>query len=191
LTAKVYIALLHSPVLDKSDRTITTAVTNMDLHDMARLAATYELGAFYVVQPLELQARLVKRLISYWHSGSGGDYNLTRKQAFERVRLRAGLSEVVEEVEAEAGERPLVVGTSARGRGGSVDYAGLRERMARGGTWLILFGTGWGIEPGFLAGNTDLVLEPIRGAGDYNHLSVRTAAAIILDRLMGDRAPGS
>ena len=31
----------------------------------------------------------------------------------------------------------------------------------------------------------DMVLEPIVGAGKYNHLSVRGAAAIILDRLLG------
>ena len=33
----------------------------------------------------------------------------------------------------------------------------------------------------------DEVLEPIAGTGDYNHLSVRAAAAIMLDRLRGAR----
>jgi len=31
----------------------------------------------------------------------------------------------------------------------------------------------------------DMLLEPIEGYTDYNHLSVRSAAAIILDRLLG------
>ena len=31
------------------------------------------------------------------------------------------------------------------------------------------------------------ILEPIRGSGEYNHLSVRSACAIILDRLRNDR----
>ena len=32
---------------------------------------------------------------------------------------------------------------------------------------------------------SDYVLEPIGGGGDYNHLSVRSAASIMLDRLFG------
>jgi hypothetical protein len=31
----------------------------------------------------------------------------------------------------------------------------------------------------------DYVLDPIAGTADYNHLSVRSAAAIIFDRLLG------
>lgn len=32
----------------------------------------------------------------------------------------------------------------------------------------------------------DYILEPIHGTGEYNHLSVRSAVAIILDRLAGE-----
>jgi hypothetical protein len=32
----------------------------------------------------------------------------------------------------------------------------------------------------------DYILEPIYGPGEYNHLSVRSAVAIILDRLLGE-----
>jgi len=48
--------------------------------------------------------------------------------------------------------------------------------------FLILLGTGWGM-PEELVSSCDYILEPILGPGDYNHLSVRNAAAIILDRL--------
>ena len=51
---------------------------------------------------------------------------------------------------------------------------------------LLLFGTGWGLTVEVL-GQADMVLEPIRGVGDYNHLSVRAAAAVILDRLRAER----
>jgi hypothetical protein len=53
---------------------------------------------------------------------------------------------------------------------------------------LLLFGTGWGLTNEMLA-ECDFVLEPIAGLGknSYNHLSVRSAAAIILDRLLGNR----
>jgi hypothetical protein len=52
--------------------------------------------------------------------------------------------------------------------------------------WLILFGTGWGLASPALE-RCDHVLEPVEGTGDYNHLSVRSAAAVILDRLTGVR----
>lgn len=35
--------------------------------------------------------------------------------------------------------------------------------------------------------SSDYILEPIRGKAVYNHLSVRAAVAIILDRLFGER----
>jgi len=38
--------------------------------------------------------------------------------------------------------------------------------------------------------DSDYVLAPIEGKG-YNHLSVRSAVAIILDRLLGDRGYSS
>ena len=51
---------------------------------------------------------------------------------------------------------------------------------------LLLFGTGWGLADSILD-RVDHCLAPIRGGSDYNHLSVRSAAAITLDRLFGDR----
>jgi hypothetical protein len=43
---------------------------------------------------------------------------------------------------------------------------------------------GWGLAPQALSLCTH-VLEPVEGADGYNHLSVRSAAAVILDRLLG------
>jgi hypothetical protein len=48
--------------------------------------------------------------------------------------------------------------------------------------YLLIFGTGWGIAPEVVR-NADYRLEPIRGTDDYNHLAVRSAVAIILDRI--------
>jgi hypothetical protein len=184
----IYIGLLHYPVLDKDGKVITTAVTNMDLHDLARLARTYDVRACYVIQPLLLQRRLVDKLRSYWLSGRGAEYNVTRKQAFERLRLVETLERAVEEIEEEAGTRPRTVITSAKTRAGAVSFVALREEMKKGGAWLVLFGTGWGIAEEFLESRADCALEPVRAGTDYNHLSVRTAAAIIMDRLLGDGA---
>ena len=51
---------------------------------------------------------------------------------------------------------------------------------------LLVFGTGWGLAGEVIAG-ADALLEPVRAreATGYNHLSVRAACAILLDRLRG------
>ena len=54
---------------------------------------------------------------------------------------------------------------------------------------LLLLGTAWGLAPEILAG-ADGVLPPISGVTGFNHLSVRSAAAIFFDRLLGE-APGA
>jgi hypothetical protein len=67
-----------------------------------------------------------------------------------------------------------------------MSFAAMRERMAEedAAPVLILLGTGFGLAPAARE-QADLALEAIRGVGDYNHLSVRAAASIILDRLRG------
>ena len=53
---------------------------------------------------------------------------------------------------------------------------------------LVVFGTGWGLAPEVIR-SADAILEPIRASIEtrYNHLSVRSACAITLDRLLGAR----
>ncbi len=184
MSFSVYIGLLHYPALDKSGDIVTTAVTNMDLHDLARLAATYNLAGYYIIQPLELQKRLVKKLLYHWKEGRGADYNPSRKEAFERARLADSLGVAADDIASEQGQRPSIVGTSAREGASNISFPGLRKKMEAGGPWLILFGTGWGMPQDFLKKETDFVLEPIKGMEGYNHLSVRTAAAVITDRLL-------
>ena len=63
-----------------------------------------------------------------------------------------------------------------------------RQRLIRDGVrpLLVLFGTGWGLTEEVI-GRADHLLPAITGIGTYNHLSVRTAAGIILDRVCGAR----
>jgi hypothetical protein len=51
---------------------------------------------------------------------------------------------------------------------------------------LLVFGTGWGLAAPVVE-EAHAVLEPIRGPGPWNHLSVRSACAIALDRLRAPR----
>ena len=58
--------------------------------------------------------------------------------------------------------------------------------MQDGWPYLLMFGTGWGMSEELLE-RSDYFLEPVSGPTDYNHLSVRSACAVILDRLLGER----
>jgi hypothetical protein len=185
--ADLYIALLHHPVLDKNGQIVTTAVTNMDIHDIARSATTYGVRRFYVVTPVRALRVLSEKILEHWETGHGSIYNLTRKEALGLVRIEVDLDGTLVAVERESGERPLLVVTSARSGPDRTSYADLRQRLeAPGPPHLMVFGTGWGLAPEVM-GRADLCLAPIEGPTPYNHLSVRAAAAIILDRLRGTR----
>ncbi len=183
----LYLALLHHPVYDKNGAIVTTAVTNMDVHDLGRLARTFDLRAFYVATPVPTLRRLVERIMRHWDTGPGATYNQTRKEALALARLAHDLDAVVADVERDAGTLPRLVATSAREGGRRLSFADLRRRLREDARpELLVFGTGWGLTEDVLA-RVDDVLEPVRGVSGWNHLSVRSAAAIILDRLRGDR----
>jgi hypothetical protein len=183
LNHNVFIALLHFPAMDKEGRTIITSFTTMDLHDIARPAKAYEINTFYIVQPVDAQRAVIKKQIEYWSSEEGLKTNPTRAETVKLVRLAYNLEEVIEDIQNRRGRKPKLVGTDARTYPNTVSYEFLkREIEKRQDDFLILFGTGYGIPPDLM--NTfDYILEPIYGAGDWNHLSVRNACAIILDRL--------
>jgi hypothetical protein len=185
----VHLALVHYPVVNKSGETIAAALTALDLHDIARAAKTYGARCFYVVTPLHDQATLVDRLVAHWTRGAGAVYNPARKEALELVKVRESLEAVTEELVRSAGgtTRPCSVVTSARSHEGAIDFGSLRRTLhSAAGPFLLVFGTAWGLAEEVVR-NADHILAPIRGPADYNHLSVRCAAAIILDRLLGER----
>jgi len=184
----VYISLLHFPVYDKNRRIVTTAVTNMDIHDIARAARTYDLAGYFLVTPIREQQAMVQELIDHWTKGAGGEYNPVRRKAFELLRVVPDFEAVRAEVQRRGGAIPLTVGTSA-GRGPrALSFEALRRRMeSDDGSVILTLGTGWGLEKKFFE-SLDEVLEPIDGRSEYNHLSVRSAATVMLDRLRGRRS---
>jgi hypothetical protein len=183
----LYVALIHYPVTNRQGDIIASAVTNLDLHDIARTACTYGVKAFHVVTPLTDQTRLVETIVAHWTKGGGGRRNPKRREALSLIRIETSLAEVLAHIGAREGERPAVIATSARHRPNSMGFGPLREMIHRGSRpCLLLFGTAWGLSEALVA-TADYVLEPVNGPADYNHLSVRSAAAIVLDRLMGRR----
>ena len=182
----LYVALTHYPVVDKRGDIINSAVTNLDLHDISRAAKTYGVKYFYLVTRLADQQDLVKKIISHWTSGSGAAYNPARRSALELIKVKSTIPEAAEDIECIESVYPKTVVTCARKYPTSTGYKEFRDILENGQPHLLVFGTAWGLAEPFIS-EADYILDPITGPADYNHLSVRSAAGIILDRLLGTR----
>ena len=180
----LYVALIHYPVVNKNGETIASALTNLDLHDISRATKTYGLKAFFVVTPLEDQEYLVHKIISHWTEGVGANYNPKRRSALEMIQVNNDYAEVIDRIAELEGVEPKTIATCARKYPASISYTKCRSMLKTGSPYVLTLGTAWGLSEDFISA-ADYVLEPIVGKTDYNHLSVRSAAAIIFDRLLG------
>ena len=183
----LHVALVHYPILDAQGGIVTTAITNLDIHDIARSAKSFGCVSYFLVHPVAAQRELVERIQGHWREGASGKRIPDRKTALEIARDVPTLDDVF----ASFGGRGEVElwATSARREGITVTtYAEGRELLATEGKPVcVLFGTGWGM-PRSILDACDRLLEPIGSSvTSYNHLSVRAAAAITFDRLRGDR----
>ena len=240
---RLYMGLIHFPVYNKNYERIASAITTLDIHDLARLAKTYGVKRLFIVTPLDDQQNLARRVLRHWIDGYGGQYNRHRKEALELVCVVPDLERAVEEIKETEGEAPLIIATDARplknaqfwsrSRKAKISTTGI-SRIFRVPPWrdetdaeigqisadfekgafckgidasdkkdrsmsyekargiiqenkavILLFGTAWGLHEEVMK-KTDNILDPVSGKTGYNHLSVRTAAAIILDRLAGE-----
>ncbi|GAC1584985.1 MAG: RNA methyltransferase [Polyangiales bacterium] len=189
---RLAIALVHHPVLDKSGAVVTSAITNIDVHDLSRSGKTFGATDFFVTTPIEAQRTLVSTIVGHWTTGSSGDRIPSRRDALAIVRVVASLDEALE---ALGGRSQVEVWTTAARTDATgapvIAYEGARARMVSDDPRcvLVVFGTSWGLAESVVA-SSDARLAPIFGpnhgsqAAGYNHLSVRAACAITLDRLM-------
>jgi hypothetical protein len=182
---RLAIALVHYPVLDGKGQVVTTAITNLDVHDLARSARTYGASDYFLVHPIAAQRGLVNRICEHWRDGSSGKRIPDRKLALELVHPVTSLDEIFA---AFGGREEVEVWvTAARDLGPSLRLSEARAGLeVDGKPVLVVFGTGWGLADEVISG-ADALLEPIRAAATtgYSHLSVRAACAIVLDRLLG------
>ncbi len=178
----LYVALLHSPVLNREHRVVTTSLTNLDVHDIARVSASYGLGGYVICTPLKDQQELAKKIVGHWARGAGGDFNPDRKRALDMVQVRDDLQGAVDYVRDQTGVQPFVVASSARE--GAMPVNDVRDILGERPV-LLLLGTGSGLDASVLEAADGLV-RPLRFLASYNHLSVRSAASIMIDRLLGD-----
>ncbi len=184
--SNIHLALVHFPVYNKTGEVIVSSVTTLDIHDISRVCRTFGIGTFYVITPLKTQQELVTRLIGHWLKGFGAEYNPSRKEALLKTVVKNNLEEAVKEISERSGKRPRVIVTGAKKAPQSIDYESLKEEFKHGEPNLLVFGTGWGLEKN-LVKNADHALLPIEGSNGFNHLPVRGAISIILDRLLGNR----
>jgi len=185
VSRRLAVALVHHPVLDAKGQVVTTAITNLDIHDLARSARTYGATDYFIVHPITAQRDLVTRICEHWRDGSSGRRIPDRKVALALVRTVVSLEEAVGALGGRAAVEVWV--TAARALGPSVALHEARVRLeGEGRPVLLVFGTGWGLSAEVVEG-ADAILEPIeaKAATGYNHLSVRAACAIVLDRLRG------
>lgn len=187
---EVSVALMHYPVLGKRGEIITSSLTNIDIHDIARSCKTYGISRFYIVHPVRALRKLAQKITDHWQDGFGATYNPTRKEALDLIFLCSDFDEALMDIEQRSGSLPKIIATSASKLNENIPYESLREKLLTDSSpHLILFGTGWGMAPELLS-RADINLEPIVGPMDWNHLSVRAATAITLDRLFGGSFKG-
>lgn len=184
-----YVALMHSQVLVKSDQIGNTSITSLDIHDISRSCATYGIENYFVVTKLEDQQKILNTFLDFWRSDDGKEYNLSRFEAVKRVLPAFDLDEVLKKIEEKEKKKPLIICTSARFSDQQnvpllIDYFSQSVVWKEKRPVLFVLGTGHGLSEHILK-RSDFFLQPIKGLTDYNHLSVRSAAAIILDRWLG------
>jgi len=186
LAARTYVALVHHPVYDKHQHVVATSITNLDIHDIARSCKTYGLAGYFLVHPVAAQRELVRRIVAHWQAPEGREQNDSRSDALALVQVVSSIEETIEQITERHGAPPLLVGTTARQqpRMRSAQQL-LHDEELQLRPLLLLFGTGWGLVMEWIE-RADRLLSPIRGTTDYNHLSVRTAAGIFLDRLFAE-----
>jgi len=180
-----YIGLVHSPILSKDGKVITTSVTNLDIHDISRSARTFGFKRYFLITPIKNQQAMVKKILGFWETDNGQIYNPDRREALAEAEVIDSIEAAIAEITRIEGKRPLVVVTGANFEKYDGKEKDLLQKIRLDGSpMFLLFGTGWGLTAS-VTEQADFRLEPLFGIANdgYNHLSVRSAVAIYCDRL--------
>lgn len=180
-----YVGLIHHPVVDKQGEIITSSVTNLDVHDIARSVRTFDLDGYYVVHPSRTLRKLIQKVCDHWGTESAKLYNHNRSEALRYIKTLSTLDDILSDISEKHGVLPNIVVTSAKPGERMLDYKDFKALLPNlSEPILLLFGTAWGLHSS-ITDRAEYRLNPIYGPGKYNHLSVRSAVAIILDRIFG------
>ena len=180
---QIHVGLVHHPIFDRNKNIVATTITHFDVHDIARVCRSYGVVNYHLIHPSEPQLMFVARLKEHWSLGSGKEFNPLRAEAMKIISTAKSIEEVrkthgIDKVYATSAKNhpnyDLKTFENMRS-----DLASAKEQKI-----LILFGTGSGLVPSVFQ-QCDGLIEPIIGfpGSDFRHLSVRSAVAIVLDRI--------
>ncbi len=181
-----YVVLMHDDVLLKGGAVGKTSIASLDIHDIARSCSTYGVKHYFIVSSLVDQQSILQEFLKFWGSEEGRLYNQSRYDAVNRIIAVRSFDEVISKIEELERCQPLLVATSAKCH----EHQQMICYRDQGLVWqhqrpvLLIFGTGQGLAPS-IVDRADFLLIPVGGMTTYNHLSVRSAAAIVLDRWLG------
>ena len=82
-----YIGLVHGPIRAKDGKEITTSVTNLDIHDIARSARTFGFKRYFLITPIKNQQAMVNKILGFWETDSGLIYNPDRKNSLAEAQV--------------------------------------------------------------------------------------------------------
>jgi hypothetical protein len=184
---RLYLGLVHHPIRNKLGELVTTSVTNLDIHDISRSCRTFGVKKYFIVTPFEAQQGLVNSILGHWEQDFANAYNPDRQNALAIARVADSIDTAISEITSIEGQKPLIVATGANFDSFDGDTDTLTKKLeVLNMPCFLLFGTGWGLHPIALE-KADYKLSPIvpTNSDGYNHLSVRSAVAIYLDRLFG------
>jgi hypothetical protein len=185
----LYLGLVHYPIKNKLGELVTTSVTNLDIHDISRSCRTFGVKKYFLITPLNLQRDLVDSILGHWEQDVANAYNPDRQDALSIATAVDSFETALEQITKLEGQKPLVIATGANFDTCDGDVSQLTKKVEVGNMpCFLLFGTGWGLHPQLLD-KVDYKLSPIlsKNTDGYNHLSVRSAVAIYLDRMFGNR----
>lgn len=181
-----YLAVMHTQIVLKGGQIGESSIASLDIHDVARSCATYGIEQFFIVSPLKDQRSILDTFLGFWRSQEGMEYNQSRFKSMQIVEPISSLTDVIEAIRAKEGKEPLIIATSAKQHNNvpAIDYHCQSMIWDYDRPILFIFGTGQGLADVVLD-RCDYLLLPIYGLSSYNHLSVRAAVSIILDRWLG------
>ena len=125
------VVLLHDKMVDKPGNIVTTSLTAIDVHDIARSCRTYGVNNLFISHPAPTIRKLARTLKDFWEEGYGSTYNPNRKEALEIVELVADLDEAIQKIDLRTKKLPKLVATSARPGGKRIDFPQFSELLQK------------------------------------------------------------
>jgi hypothetical protein len=66
----LFVALIHHPVVNRNAEIVTSAITSLDIHDIARASRTYDVRSVFIVHPIPEQRKFAASVIDHCASTS-------------------------------------------------------------------------------------------------------------------------